>query len=429
MSKYRIVLKHEFMSTLKRKGFLITSLALPVLGLLGILVGMVVQNINAKPDTNEPLQIGYVDQVGVFSGYQEQPGVVLIPFADSQTAVDNMLSGELDEFLIIPADYINTGIIQRFTLKAEISPGGYFTSAKQRDSFTAKFLRTEVRPGGDTSYAISSFLTSNLLGGKVDADILSRVQNPFALINTVIDESGQPAPGQGGIPNYIVSYLFGILLLLAIFTASGYLLQGLSEEKENRIMEVLLSSVTTRELMTGKIVGLGLAGLIQVAFWLVCAWGLVKFATKTFGDILGALSIQADMIVVCLVFFILGYFLYSILMAAIGAITPNVRDGQQLSVIVTMSAAFPFYLMPFILNGGDNLLNKVLSLFPLTSPLTIIMRMGTGIPVWEIILAAILLSLTIWLFFGLAAKLFRVFLLMYGKTPSIKEIMHLIRQT
>ncbi|BAS31840.1 ABC transporter permease [Dehalococcoides mccartyi] len=405
MSKYRIVLKHEFMSTLKRKGFLITSLALPVLGLLSILVGMVVQNINAKPDTNEPLQIGYVDQVGVFSGYQEQPGVVLIPFADSQTAVDNMLSGELDEFLIIPADYINTGIIQRFTLKAEISPGG------------------------DTSYAISSFLTSNLLGGKVDADILSRVQNPFALINTVIDESGQPAPGQGGIPNYIVSYLFGILLLLAIFTASGYLLQGLSEEKENRIMEVLLSSVTTRELMTGKIVGLGLAGLIQVAFWLVCAWGLVKFATKTFGDILGALSIQADMIVVCLVFFILGYFLYSILMAAIGAITPNVRDGQQLSVIVTMSAAFPFYLMPFILNGGDNLLNKVLSLFPLTSPLTIIMRMGTGIPVWEIILAAILLSLTIWLFFGLAAKLFRVFLLMYGKTPSIKEIMHLIRQT
>ncbi|WP_411814569.1 ABC transporter permease [Dehalococcoides mccartyi] len=405
MSKYSIVLKHEFMSTLKRKGFLITSLALPVLGLVGILVGMVVQDINAQPDTAEPLQIGYVDQVGVFSGYQEQPGVVLVPQTDSQTAVDNMLNGELDEFLIIPENYINTGIIQRFTLETEISPGG------------------------DISYAISSFLTSNLLGGKVDADILSRVQNPFALVNTVIDQSGQPAPGQGGIPNYIVSYLFGILLLLAIFTASGYLLQGLSEEKENRIMEVLLSSVTTRELMTGKIVGLGLAGLIQVAFWLVCAWGLAQFATKTFGDILGALSIQADMIIVCLVFFVLGYFLYSILMAAIGAITSNVRDGQQLSVIVTMSAAFPFYLMPFILEGGDNILNKALSLFPMTAPITIIMRMGTGIPVWEIVLAAILLSLTIWLFFGLAAKLFRVFLLMYGKTPSIKEILHLIGQT
>ncbi|BAQ34676.1 ABC transporter permease [Dehalococcoides sp. THU3] len=405
MSKYSIVLKHEFMSTLKRKGFLITSLALPVLGLVGILVGMVVQDINAQPDTAEPLQIGYVDQVGVFSGYQEQPGVVLVPQTDSQTAVDNMLNGELDEFLIIPENYINTGIIQRFTLETEISPGG------------------------DISYAISSFLTSNLLGGKVDADILSRVQNPFALVNTVIDESGQPAPGQGGIPNYIVSYLFGILLLLAIFTASGYLLQGLSEEKENRIMEVLLSSVTTRELMTGKIVGLGLAGLIQVTFWLVCAWGLVQFATKTFGDILGALSIQADMIIVCLVFFVLGYFLYSILMAAIGAITSNVRDGQQLSVIVTMSAAFPFYLMPFILEGGDSILNIALSLFPMTAPITIIMRMGTGIPVWEIVLAAILLSLTIWLFFGLAAKLFRVFLLMYGKTPSIKEILHLIRQT
>jgi ABC-type Na+ efflux pump, permease component len=94
--------------------------------------------------------------------------------------------------------------------------------------------------------------------------------------------------------------------------------------------------------MTGKIIGLGLAGLIQVAFWLVCAWGLVKFATSTFGDILGALSIPADMIIVCLVFFILGYFLYAIMMAAIGAVTSNVRDGQQLSVIVTMSAAFPF---------------------------------------------------------------------------------------
>ncbi|BAZ97346.1 MULTISPECIES: ABC transporter permease [Dehalococcoides] len=405
MSKYSIVLKHEFMSTIKRKGFVITSLALPVIGLVGILVGMLIQNINAQPDTSEPLQVGYVDNTGIFSGYQNQPGVALVPQTDSQTAVDNMLSGELDEFLIIPEDYINTGIIQRFTMQAE------------------------TNPGGDITYAISNFLTSNLLDGKVDTDILSRVQNPFALISTVIDETGQPAPGQGGIPNYIVSYLFGILLLMSIFTASGYLLQGLSEEKENRIMEVLLSSVTTRELMTGKIIGLGLAGLIQVAFWLVCAWGLVKFATNTFGDILGALSIPADMIIVCLVFFILGYFLYAIMMAAIGAVTSNVRDGQQLSVIVTMSAAFPFYIMPFILDGGDNLLNQILSLFPLTSPLTIIMRMGIGIPVWEIVLAAILLALTIWFFFGLAAKLFRVFLLMYGKTPSLKEIMHLIRQT
>ena len=156
---------------------------------------------------------------------------------------------------------------------------------------------------------------------------------------------------------------------MSIFTASGYLLQGLSEEKENRVMEILLSSVSTAQLITGKVLALGVAGLIQIVVWLISGFALIRIASSSIGGYFATLSFPPEVITLSLIYFILGYFLYAILMAGVGAIAPTQRDGQQMSIIFTMFGAIPYFLMPFIIENGEHFVTKILTIFPLTRAL------------------------------------------------------------
>jgi ABC-2 type transport system permease protein len=115
-------------------------------------------------------------------------------------------------------------------------------------------------------------------------------------------------------------------------------------------------------------------------------------------------------------------------MAGTGAIAPTVRDGQQLSIIFSLLAAIPFIMMMFIIQNGDHLLNIILTLFPPTSPITVMMRLNAGIPIWELVTSIALLILSIIGLVFLASKLFRVYLLMYGKTPGWREILKSLQQ-
>jgi ABC-2 type transport system permease protein len=293
---------------------------------------------------------------------------------------------------------------------------------------TRYLLRTEIQPSVASIQAIEYFLVNNIIQDKLDPNISARIQSPVSLSNVVLDKTGNVANGQGGYGAYIISYLFGLLLVMSIFTASGYLLQGLSEEKENRVMEVLLSSASNRQLITGKVLGLGIAGLLQMVFWLLSAWGLVVLASGSIGGLFSTIQFPLNVVILSLVYYVLGYFLFAIILAGIGAIVPTVRDGQQLSVAVTLVGSIPFMMMPYIIENGDKLPNVLLTLFPLTAPLTVMMRLDAGIPVWELVLSTILLVISIVGCLSLASKLFRTYLLMFGKTPGAKELMRSLRQ-
>jgi len=191
---------------------------------------------------------------------------------------------------------------------------------------------------------------------------------------------------------------------------------------------VLLSSVSSKQLIAGKVLGLGAAGLVQISVWLVSFKLLLPFASSSIGGLFSSLTFPPSVIFVSLIYFILGYLLYAVLMAGVGAIAPTAQMGQQMSAIFSLMAAIPFMLMVFIIENGDRPLNIVLSLFPFTAPLTVMMRVGQGIPVWEILVSIALLLLTILGCLSLAARIFRTFLLMYGKTPSFRDVMRSLRQ-
>ncbi len=404
MKKTIVIFKNELLTTLRRKGFIITTLAIPMLGLIGIILYQLISGLATPPEVTKVDRIGCIDQTGLFTDFTNQGDLQILIYPHDEAAKQELVSGNLKEYFIIPQDYLNTGLVTRFSMK------------------------TRIETPVDVSEAIRSYLISNLLKNDVSPEIVNRIKYPMALSSVVLDKTGNVATGQGGFGAYIVSYLFSILLIMAIFNASGYLLQGLSEEKENRIMEVLLSSVSTKQLITGKVLALGAAGLLQIIIWLASGFAIIRFVSSNIGGLFGTLQLPGNVIILSLLFFILGYFLFAILMACVGAITPTQRDGAQMSIIITLCGTIPFFLMPFIMENTDHLVTKILTIFPLTAPLTVMIRIDSGIPLWELIISIIVLGLSIYGCLILASRIFRTHLLMYGKTPGWREIIKSLRQ-
>ena len=404
MNKTLTILKHEFLTTVKRKGFIILTLIFPLIGLMAI-TGYTILSDEGGPTPDEALTVGYVDEVGIFGEYQEQYMVNLIPYQTAEEATSDLTDGELDEYFIIPEDYITSGNIIRYTMELELEPP------------------EEIGP------AIKNFLLGNLLGEELTEEELIRAQYPLTLTSITLDETGQVSEEQGGFGVFLVPYVFGFLLIMSIFTSSGYMLQGMGEEKEYRIMEILLSSVSTRQLITGKVLGLGAAGLLQIVFWLISAQYLLGLSSSTIGGIFEEISLTGSLLIIAPVYFILGYLLFAVLMAGLGAIASSAREGQQMAIIFTLPAAIPFYVPTLLIENPDSFVSHFLTVFPITAPISTMIRIGSAdIPFWEIALSITIMIGTIIGALWLSAKVFRTYLLMYGKTPRIGDIIRSLRQ-
>jgi ABC-2 type transport system permease protein len=398
MNKTLLIIKHEFLATVRRKAFIILTIAFPLIALLGIFAGQVIPKMITPTTTIE--KIGYIDKVGVFNQGIDENNIQLIPYSTEDDAKVALVKKDIKEYFVIGIDYMSTGLIQRYTLTSEIAP--------------STTVQTVIR----------DFLLNNLLKGNT-ADVIQRAKSPLNIASTTVNTAGTPAARQGGFSALILPYIFSILLMIAIFTSSGYLLQGLGEEKENRVMEILLSSISPKQLLAGKVLGLGAAGLVQIIVWLISANFLMKIASATWGNVIGSLQVPPDFLILGIIYFILGYLLEAVLMAGVGSVSPTAREGQQMSAIFIIPVIIPIYFMGLIMEHPENIIVKLLTFIPITAPLTVIVRLGLSeIPLWELLVSIGILILSIWGCFVLCTKLFRTYLLMYGKRPDLKEIIH-----
>jgi len=402
VNKTLLILRHEFLHTIKRRGFIIMTLIVPLLALLAIGVFQLISGI-ARP-TAEITTIGYVDEAGGFQQYTSQGDITLVRFDTADDATEALVKSDIKEYFIIPLDYISTGVINRYTLEKEV-----------------------VAPSTITT-AIKNFLTSNLLAGKVPTTTIDRIEAPLNLITTRLTDTGAVAPEQGGLGNFIIPAVFSLLLALSIVFSSTYLLQGLGEEKENRLIEVLLSSVSARQLLIGKVLGLGVAGLAQVVVWVVSAPLLLGLASSSIGGFVSTLQLPANFLLLAVVYFILGYLLFAVLSAGIGAISSNSREGQQLIGIFTLPIFIPLWLGSLQFMLPESPIWIVLSIFPVTAPVEVMVRLGvTDIPTWQLVASVTVLVLSIIGGLLLTAKVFRTYLLMYGKRPNLGEVIRSLK--
>lgn len=410
MRKILEVARHEFIVSLKRPSFIIATLAVPLLGIVGLIVsayfGGQAADFFERQFVGSPKPVGYVDQVDLFTPPLPEYEDRFIPYPNEEAARKALFAEEIEAFLLIPGDYLDTGRIVAYS-KGRGLPTAIAVSEEQ------------IRP----------FLVDHLLAEQVDEALRARVRAPMNLQPVSLSPEGEGSEDTASfVANIAIPYAFSILLVISIFTSSGFLLQGVSEEKESRVIEILLSSLTPMELLAGKILGLGALGLAQILFWLGWGWALIGIAVTGLA-LFGAIDLDLMTIVLALVYFLLGYLLFATLMASAGSLGTSAREGQQIAGIFSGLTAIPFMVSGFLWANPNSLLAQVLSYVPLTAPVMMLQRLGmTEVPPYQIAISLVLLILGIGGALWAGAKVFRMGLLMYGKRPSVLEILRALRQ-
>jgi ABC-2 type transport system permease protein len=337
--------------------------------------------LSAPEGSGEIPVIGYVDEAHLI---QNQPAAfppdMFRAFADETAAQVALTAGEISEYYLIPPDYVASGQLV--------------------------VVKEDVQPFGSSNDQLMEYLLAfNLMGDEV---LTAVILQPTAAINSQSLAEVEPESGatpQNDMTTYMVPFAAMFVFFFLITMSSSYMLQSVSREKENRVVEVLLVSLEPRQLMLGKLIGLSLLALLQMVIW--AAAGLLIAGR---GDGLTAVTanLPTGFIIWGLFYFLAGYFMYASLMGAIGALAPSAREGGQFVFFVLIPLLIPVWLNFILINSPDGALAVGLSLFPLTAPVAMITRMvATAVPLWQL-LASLLAQLgTAYLFVLLAARFFR----------------------
>ena len=423
------IARREYVFTVTRKAFLLTLIGTPIFYVLLMFIMIKPQMDEAMKSVREFKTLAVVDSSGAFhdaprelktevrpdrNPFQRRiPGAPLEPqvpvqtfvtnvkfFDDQTSALDALRRDEVKQVLVVPADYLATGRLRRY--------------AKSENLFTDD---QNERP-------VTRWMVRGLLSGHADSTLIERAVRPSSAMDVyTLNKQGEfTTRGHGGeAMDFLVPFIAALLLSMSIVIGGQYLLQGVSEEKESRILESMLCSVTPEDLVVGKLIGLGSAGLTLVGSWIAMGAALGGGAALAM-----KLPFSATAVVLMVVYFILGYLFYASLMTGIGAITNNMREAQQFSFMFTFMNFIPFYMMTSLIGHPESGLAIGLSLFPPTAPVSMLLRItspSANVPPWQIALSIALLVGTAWLAVRAAAKVFRIGLLMYGKTPTLPEIL------
>lgn len=397
MDKFWRVCIHEYLRHVLRKRFIIVVLSLPlgILAMAGFVFLLIFLMLDFKP-------IGYVD----LSGWLANPRLLqannttdlfsrraeIIPYANEESARQALDQGKIQAYYVLPADYLVGNQIRGVTKDS--------MSENANDDFY-QFIRYNIIS------AIPEKIQNRLIAG--------------AVITVRSATSDQQAGAQDWW-TFLLPMGIGILFIIVINTSGGYLLQAVVEEKENRTMEIVITSVSTTQMMAGKIIGNLAVGLTQLLFWTVPPLLVFLFLRNSL-PFLQSFQIPAQFVWLSIVTLLLAFIFVSAAMAAIGATVTEVREAQQISGLFTLPLVVPFWFIYSIMVAPNGPLAVALSLIPFTAPLALTMRAAyTDIPAWQIGLSLGLLALfslgAIWL----AGYIVRVGMLNYGKRLTFKEI-------
>ncbi len=424
MHKIRMVVRREYLEQVRKKSFWIGTLAFPAVGAALFAVPIALQFVNPQ----EQKTIAFVDATGRLAA----------PFVESLEG--RKLDDGRPEYVVETVEPAAGVEAARETLEPRVAAGelyGVLTAGpdiEAKDAFA--FYAKNVGNIG-TAQTLERALKDAVVGLRLersavalDRATLDALTRPIDLESYQVSGTGE-AKKKGFIEAYLGTYFFVFLMYFVLFFYGFSMARGVIQEKSNRVMEVLLGSLTPTELMTGKILGIGLVGLTQVGIYAVTG-AAARFALATLthlGDLGAVLDLLAPLkMLAFVVYFVLGYFMYTSMFAIVGAACNTEQEAQNLQTPVILSLLVPMISTIFFVQHPDSTAAAVVSLVPLFTPMVMFMRISTiAPPPWQIALSIVLMLGTIWLLFRAAAKVFRIGTLMYGKRPSIGEILRWAR--
>ncbi len=411
LSKITTSARHELFINVRRPGFIFVTLLLPALGLIMLVVTAFfsgqASSFFERQFAGQETVTAVVDQSGLYSPIPAQFSKDFALYSDEGAAKRALLAGRASSIIVIPANYIQTGKVTSY-----LSSSNFMSTSSASDTQRLRGL-----------------LVYGLLSGKASPPLVERAAEPATVTTVTLDASGRPAAGGAFsfIAGFIAPYIFSILLFVSVLASSGYLLRGIGEEKETRVIEVVLSSVSPTELLAGKVIGLGALGLTQIGVWLLS--GLLLSSGLGAAMAGAVLILNPGSFLLAALYFLLGYLLYGTTMAAAGSLGTSMRESQQLAGIFSFMAAIPWFLAALVFTNPNAPLIRLISFFPFTAPTMMMLRLPlTDVPAVDIIGSLIVLIISIPIILWVGARVFRMGLLMYGKRPAVREIIKSLRQ-
>jgi ABC-2 type transport system permease protein len=405
-----LVMRHELVTTLGKRSFWVMTFLFPAL-ILTLSVGMQTVGTKAIEEAEEAASsiegsssgtpIGYVDESGVLASLPEWvPDGYLEPYPNLDSAKAALEAGAISQYYLIPSDFFATG--ELVLVDKNFQP---FRSSGNAEIF------------------------ENILNDAlIEKDPLGAILlNPTPHINghALAPPSG---PDEDDPFSYIVPLATLFIFFFIITTSGGFLLSSVTKEKENRTAEILLVCLEPRQLMVGKVIGLGVVALFQMSIWLGGALFALDRSSQLFSTV-ATFTLPPGFVLWAILFFLLGYFLYASILGSIGVLAPNSREGSQFTFVAILPLLVPLWFNYTFTESPDGPVAVFLSLFPLTAPSSMMTRLTIGsVPIWQILVSLVGLAATAYLFVILAARLFRADTLLSSESFSWKRLTKEIRK-
>lgn len=410
MNKLYLIIRREYLSRVRKKSFLIMTIITPfIMSVIFVLPILISQN----DESSRSLAI--IDENSLVDNFfDDSKNIEFDTFNNSQSYSAAFLD-QYDAILVVPKSLDQT---------FEIHSSQQISLSLQQDI---------------TNVLEKNITLINLKKNGINPNLINQSEAKINLQTKLIDSNGKEILSSSEL-SLVIAMLSGFLIYFFIFMYGAMVMRGVIEEKTNRIIEVMISSVKPFQLMIGKIIGIALVGLTQFFFWLIIAAigislapflmessSLIQNEINTVNSPINSLEIFNNLPIYSLVFgfvfyFIAGYFLYGSLFASVGAAVDHETDSQQFMLPLTLPLILSFIMIQPIIDNPHGDLAYWFSMIPFTSPIIMMVRIPFGVPIFELALSMTILVIGIVSSIWLSSKIYRVGILMYGKKPSYKEV-------
>ncbi len=393
MHKLRLIARREYLTNVRRRSFLYATFGLPLimLALMGLSI------LGSERGQGDPADVGYVDQSGVLATAAANPG--FRPFMSSGDARAALEARQIRGYYLVPQDYEDSGAVQLF----------YW----------------DRQPSAGLQASFDSYLEHNLVAG-LEPGVAARVlDGPTELEVRSLD--GSRATQGHGAAALILPFALGLFFSYGLMNASGFLLRAIADEKENRTIEVVATSVSPVQLITGKAAGLVGVALTQVVIWAAVVLGGVAVAS-IWVEALATVEISWALLALLVAYFVPLFTFAATAMIILGVAASDTRQGQQIAGSLSILFLVPLFFSPLLGSDPDGPVMVALTLFPTTSMLTVAVRWSaTVVPHWQLIASWLILAACATAGLWAAPRVFRQGMLRYGRRMTLRSVLATVR--
>lgn len=433
------IFSEETRRHIRSGGYILFTVLVPLLLIIAMFVVPLI--MGADSDETPPQEtapgldlngIGFVDNSGLLAEMPEQEG--LSRFDTYEKGLEAYKQGEIETLYIIGADYLQSGeVIQYSEFKTLFD-----TNQQDEEAFRWYVLYPQLKAQQDSQLDPGLVAQRKLLEEQIaeqldqmDPALVARVAQPAVYSNFKVEEDGtisEVAPITQAVGELIIPAVFAMLLVFAVMTGVGNMVTSIAEEKENRLVELIITSASPFQIMIGKLLALGTIGLAQSVLWVIVATFTVPAMFDQIPDA-SEITIAPSLMVLILACYIGGYFMSTTIAILIGAVSSSAREASRMAPSFTMLGFVPLWFFSFLMQSPDGLFSRLLSYIPFTAPSGILVRIATGGDMSGLEIGASLAGMIVTglLFLWIAGRIFRTTMLMQGQSITLSNLWMALR--